>query len=224
MSADVIGTDAGFAELTEDLEALGDGDLTARFRELEMAQRKVAAEMAAIAGEVDRRGIYRHDGHRAIPGWLRAQGNYGGAGLSRIRRVARLVSDHPSVGEDLYAGRIGVDQAFELGRAQANPRCGDQLGDVVDVLLDHAGHFSFVDFRTCVRRWEILADLDGAHRDRGRAVEGLRAAVVAGVDGVDISASGGTALQAAEMVAMLDAFADAEFERDRVEHQSRSVP
>jgi hypothetical protein len=47
--------------------------------------------------------------------------------------------------------------------------------------------------------------------------------VVAGVDGVDIAASGGTGLQAAEMAAILDGFVDLEFQRDRAESQQRSA-
>jgi hypothetical protein len=212
----------GFAALAAGLECLERDELTERFRELELAQRRVAAEMAAIAGEVDRRGVYRDDGHRAPSGWLRSHGNYAVGTVTRTKRLARLVTDHPMVGDDLRAGRIGVDQAAELARARANPRCGDRLGDVVAVLVDHANRFSYTDFKACVERWEMLADLDGAHHDRGAAaVEARRAAVIADVDGVDVSASDGTGLQAVEMAAILEAFVEAEFQRD-LTHRSRS--
>ena len=46
-----------FSDLASDLAVFDDGELTGRLRELELAQRRVAAEMAAIAGEVDRRGV-----------------------------------------------------------------------------------------------------------------------------------------------------------------------
>ena len=222
MDADVVDTETGFAAVVADIAVFGDVELTARFGELELVQRRVAAEMAVIAGEVDRRGVYRRDGHRALPGWLRAQGNYAGGSVSRTRRLARLFYEHPVVGEELYAGRIGLDQAAELGRARANPRCGEELGDVVQVLLEYAIRFDYDNFSACVQRWEILADLDGAHHDRGTAVEARRAAVVAGVDGVDVSASGGTALQAAEMVAILEAFVEVEFQRDLAERRRRA--
>ena len=219
-----VDTSTGFGVLTADLVLFDDAELTDRFRELELSQRKVAAEMAAITGEVERRGIYRHDGHRSIAGWLRAHGNYAGGSVSRFRRMARLVTDLSEVGDHLYSGRIGVDQAAELGRVRNNPRCGPQLDSVVASLLDHAHRFSFDDFRMCVRRWEILADLDGAHRDRGDAITARRAAVVADTNGVDIFASGGTVLEAAEMAAILDAYADAEYHRDRSEAQEGSAP
>ena len=221
MTPALVDTCLDFTAVVEDLAVSDGAELTARFRELELVQRKVAAEMAAIAGEVDRRGVYRYEGHRALSGWLRAHGNYAGGSATRTGRLARLFADHPAVGADLFAGRIGVDQATELGRARANPRCGEQLGDVVDVLLEQANRLEFVDFRACVRRWEILADLDGAHHDRGAAVQARRAAVLASADGVDISASGGAAPQAAEMAAIMDAFADVESQRDRAELRSR---
>ena len=222
MIPSVDDNEIGFAALAADLGCLDGGELTERFRELELVQRRTAAEMAAIAGEVDRRGVYRDDGHRTLSGWLRAHGNLAVATVTRIKRLARLVNDHPMVGDDLRAGRIGVDQAAELGRARANPRCGEELGNVVALLLDHANNFSYKDFKACVERWEMLADLDGAHRDRDNAVSARRAAVIAGANGVDVSESGGTALQAAEMAAILEAFVDVEFQRDLTERQEWS--
>jgi hypothetical protein len=216
-----VETETRFADLVSDLSLFDDGELTDRFRELELVQRRATAEMAAIAGEVDRRGAYRDDGHRALTGWLRAHGNYAPGTVTRTKRLARLFGDCPEVADDLYAGRIGVDQATELGRARANPRCGDRLHDSVGVLLDHGQRFGYADFVACVKRWETLADLDGAHQDRGEAVRARRAAVIAGVDGVDITASGGTGLQAAEMAAILEAFVEAEFQRDLAERRQR---
>ena len=215
-------TGTRFSDLISDLGVFDDGELTDRFRELELVQRRAAAEMAAIAGEVDRRGAFRDDGHRSLSAWLRAHGNYAPGTVTRTKRLAGLLGDCPAVGDELYAGRIGVDQAAELGRARANPRCGDKLHESVGVLLDHGQRFDYADFVGCVKRWETLADLDGAHADRGDAIRARRAAVIAGVDGVDISASGGTGLQAAEMAAILDAFAEAEFERDLAERRQRS--
>jgi hypothetical protein len=208
------GPGAGFGDVVADLGVSSDGELTERFRELELQRRRVEAEMAAITSEVDRRGVYRADGHRSVSGWLRAHGSYAHGTVTRLKRLAVLVNDCGDVGDDLYAGVIGVDQAAELGRARANPRCGDQLHESVRLLLWHANRFGYKDFAACVQRWEMLADLDGAHADRGDAITARRAAVIAGADGVDVSASGGGALDAAEMAAIFDAFVDAEFAKD----------
>ncbi len=39
-----------------------------------------------------------------------------------------------------------------------------QLVDVAEVMVDNATKLSHHEFRITVRRWEMLADLDGAHR------------------------------------------------------------
>jgi hypothetical protein len=211
----------GFDDLVSALDGLGNDELTEHFRELELAQRRLAAEMAATITVVDRRGVYRDDGHRSLAGWLRAHCNYSGAQVLRLGRVARLVAGAPEVGDHLAAGRVGADQVAELARAFANPRCGQLLPESLGILSEHAQRMKFNDFRACVQRWEMLADLEGAHRDRGDAVQARRAAVIAGIDGVDVTATGGTALQATQMAAIFEAFAEAEFKRDTAELRER---
>ena len=226
MEATLVGNQVpeGFADVVAGLAELGDDELAGRYREVELAQRRLAAEQAAITHEVETRGLYRADGHRSVLGWLRAQGNYSGGHLTQIRRLARLFASEPQIGEDLTAGQIGADHAAELARAFANPRCGHLLSSSLDILLEHAQRLKFDDFRRCVQRWEILADRDGAHRDHRDAVESRRAAIVAGPHGVDVAASGGTVLQAAQMAAILEAFADAEFHRDVADLRERLGP
>jgi hypothetical protein len=69
----------------------------------------------------------------------------------------------------------GVAQSHELARALANPRCGSELVGVADVMVDNATKLSHHEFRLTVRRWEMLADMDGAHRTAEAAHEGRRA-------------------------------------------------
>jgi hypothetical protein len=95
------GAESGLASVVSDLDGLGGEELAERFRELELMQRRVSAGMGAIAGEVDRRGVYLDDGHRGLSGWLRAHGNYAQGTVTRHRRLARLVADLPDVGDDL---------------------------------------------------------------------------------------------------------------------------
>ena len=83
---------------------------------------------------------------------------------------------------------------------------------------------SFEEFRVCVRRWEALADDDGAHRDREASVEGRSAFVGTLGQGVVVSATGGDPLQAAELVTIFERFVDAEFARDRAERDHRYGP
>ena len=130
----------------------------------------------------------------------------------------------PEAGEALHRGEIGVAQFDELARVRANPRCGDQLADAADLLLEQCEQLSFEAARTCIRSWESMADSDGSHRDRNASVEGRRAFVGTDGVGVVISASGGTPLQAEEMRAIFDRFVDAEFERDRAERDRLHGP
>ena len=71
-----VETGTRFSDLVADLAVFDDAESTDRFRELELAPRHATAEMAAIAGEVDRRGAFRDEGHRSLSAWLRAHGNY----------------------------------------------------------------------------------------------------------------------------------------------------
>ena len=94
------------------------------------------------------------------------------------------------------------------------PRCGDRLVEVGRLLLQQAELLEFDDFRTCARRWELLADEDGAHKDRDRSVEARNASAVPSGAGIDLRMNGGDAVTAAEMIAILNAFAQEEFDRD----------
>jgi hypothetical protein len=199
------------------LNDVDDDELTARFRELELELRRREAEMAAVVAEADRRGLPRADGHRGIGNWMRAHANWSGAQVARRRRLARLVATVPGAAAALEEGRIGVAQADELARVRSNPRCGDRLAEdpeLVELFVEQCEHLSFDDARTCLRRWESLADLDGAHRDRAANEERRGAHVIADHDGLTISASGGSSVVACEVESIFGHFVELEFRRD----------
>jgi hypothetical protein len=205
-----------FGEVVDRINDSDDVELTARFRELELLSRQIDAEMAAIVHEGDRRNIGAIDGHRTIASWQRAHTNCPTAVASRRTRLGRLLANCPRAAEALHGGQIGAAQAGLLARIHANPRCGGQVLDAADVLVDLAEHLSFDDFAVCARRFELLADADGAHDDREASIE--RTAFVAELDGsVVVSASGGSALDAAEFIAVFEAQVQAEFRRDVAE-------
>jgi hypothetical protein len=203
--------------------AMSDAALTARFREVELAERRLVAERALLVAEAQRRDVHLADRHHSLAGWLRAHANWSPAEVSRTRRLANLVHELPQVADALLDGRLGSAQVDELARAFSNPRCGRQLGDTVGVLVDLGQRLPFPDFRTCVRRWETLADLDGAHRERGHGVEHRTASVLGDRDGLVVSATGGTALEAAELTVIFDAFVRAELEQDLGELRDRHL-
>ena len=73
---------------------------------------------------------------------------------------------------------MGVAQVHELARLAANPRCGDRLADSGAPLVDAAQQLEFVDFRTVARRWEQLADADGAHRHHEASLQRRNVSIV----------------------------------------------
>jgi hypothetical protein len=120
----------------------------------------------------------------------------------------------PELGDALRDGHIGSAQAHEFARAASSPRVGDQIDSVAPALLQHAEHLGFDDFRVVVRRWETLADLDGAERN-DEASHDRRTASLLDVDGsVRVRASGGTGLVTAELMGIFQQFVDAEFAKD----------
>ena len=108
----------------------------------------------------------------------------------------------------------GGRRSSNSARARSNPRCGAQLVEVLDLLLDNAEHLSFEDFRTVVRRWEHLADEDGT-LDDAEANHANRTAGLHEVNGcLDLRASGGRPLDAAEMLGIFERFVEDEFRAD----------
>ena len=203
--------------------ALTDEALVERFRELERSARRGEAELAVVVAELEERSVFVPDGHASMRGWLKATVRWSNQECSRRLQTARLVVADRAVAARLHVGEAGVAQVQELARAHANPCCGAELvGAAAKTLLDHAGSLSFEDFRLCVRRWELLADVDGAHRDAEAVVE-RRTATVVEFDGVlHVGARGGAA-HAASMVEIFQRFCDAEFAAAFAGHVRRVV-
>ena len=101
--------------------------------------------------------------------------------------------------------------------ALANRRVAKLLPASINILVENAEQLSFEDSRTCLLRWQMLADLDGAHRDHELAHE-RRSATVAEIDGaLFLRATGGTAEVAAEMEAIFQQTLEREFRLDVAE-------
>jgi hypothetical protein len=204
-----------FTGVVEQLTGTDDGVVDDRLRTLEIHRRRVIAEQAAAIAVAESSRLFLRDGHLSMNAYLRATLNCSTGEATRWRRLAKLVATVPGVGDALIEGRVGEAQAHELARVRANPRCGDRLVEVAPLLVGQAETLEFADFKTCVRRWELLADEDGAHRDRERSVEARNASVLPVGAGIDLRASGGDPITAAEMIAIFDAFIQAEFDADQ---------
>lgn len=190
-------------------------------RQIELEHRALEARRAALLAVAESRSVHAVDGHHSIRNYVRATCNSSRPETTRQVRLARLINALPVVGDAVAAGRIGVAQAGELARVFANPRVGHLLPGVVDALLDHAEHLPFDDFKVCVDRWIMLADLDGAFRDMAADVEARTATVVAVGSTLDVRATGGDALTAAKMIGVFERFVRAEFDKDVAARRER---
>ena len=104
-------------------------------------------------------------------------------------------------------------QVAELARARANPRVGDEIAEHISQLVQWATKLDFDGFGTVVRRWEQLADVDGAHNDAETADRGRRASLSRVDDTFHLSGQFGV-IQGTAMATILDAFIEAEWQAD----------
>ena len=175
---------------------------------------RIEAELAVMVREAERREVHRADGHLSVPGWLRATVSWSTAECLRVVRRGRLLERAPVVGDALLDGSCGVAQTDELARAAANPRVGHEIDPFLPVFLEHAPVLSFDEFKTVVRRWENLADADGAHRTREASIRRRRARLSIDDAVMWLSAEGAT-LEGVMMREILDAYLTAEVATDR---------
>jgi hypothetical protein len=215
MNTPVGGLVEGLMEgLMEELMECSDSDLDDRVRTLELERRRIEAELAVTAGEIDRRRSYLDDGHRSLKAYLRATCNHSDAEAARIGRLSVAAAGVPGVAQALHDGHIGTAQANELAVAHSNKRVRERLIDFAPMLLDLAERLSFREFRTCVQRFVMLADLDGAHRDLDESVQNRRARVVNLNGSLHLDAGGGDPLVNVELEAIFKYFCELEYDAD----------
>jgi hypothetical protein len=193
---------------------LTDSELTERFRTLELERRRAAAEMAALTREGERRAIHTVDGHRTIRHWVRAQINCPMPEANRLRRLAIACDTTTDLGDTLMNGHIGVAQADELARLATHPRVGDHYEAIAPQLLRHAEQLSYEEFRVVSRRFETLADPNGAERNDEVSHERRSATVIELGGAIDVRVTGGSGIETAELLGIFKQFVEAEFDAD----------
>jgi len=206
--------------LAEGLDELDPRGLAARLGEIERVRRALAAASAAVIAAADRTEAFREDGHVSVRGWTKASLRLADSEVTHHVRTANLLIALPRCGELLAAGELGVAQVHELARAHANPRCGDQLAEVMDELVGFATTLPYETFARVVRHAERLADADGAHRDDDHT-HAARRADVTDVEGTfHVAAVLGSA-QGATVREVFDAYVAAEFAAEWDELRAR---
>jgi hypothetical protein len=177
------------------------------------AQCQVEAMLAEIANACQSTRAFRADGHSSVKGWLMANRSWSGEHAARTIRAGKLLRDLDDVRVAFHNATVGVDQVNALAHARANPRCGHTLKDVERPMLQLARHMPLADLQAEVAKWVSLADEEGAHKDWDRAEKGrgVRTGTLAGLFTL---LADGPALAGADMVEILDKFAEAEFKDD----------
>jgi hypothetical protein len=206
------------AELVDATEA----DLDERIRNLELLRRRVDAEMALTIAVAERKRVHLADGHRTIKGYLRATCNWSNTEVADRRRLAQAADHVPGVVEALHAGHIGTPQAAAIARVHRNPRVRDRLVEFAPTLLELAERLCYDDFALALKRFEMLADTDGAHRTRDEQYDARSVHLTNVGGGLHLDANGGDPLVNDELEAIFRRYCEHEFRLDaaarRAEH------
>lgn len=197
----------------DDLAGLSAAELEQAMIDAEQVKRMAEAALLDVIDEADRRRIWSDDGHVSVRGWHIALTNTSAGETMRRLQTVRAVRDLPELRARLRAGEIGIDQARELAKVHANPRCRDDLAESERLLVGHAVRLPFDDFMIVLRRWVSLADPDGAARTHERANE-RRSARLVEVDGTWYLDAHAASAQGVSMDEIFRRFCDAEFQAD----------
>jgi hypothetical protein len=220
---DTIGrVDRSVDDVAAELFDASEGELDERVRVLELLRRRVEAELALTLSTVEQRRMYLADGHRSMKGYLRATCNWSNPDVAGQRRLAQAVDVVPGLADALQTGRIGVAQAAAFGRVYRNRRVRDRLAQFAGLLLEVAERSCYDDFVLALARFEMLADTEGAHRERDEQIVGRGVHVTTVGGELHLDANGGDPLVNTELEAIFRRFCEHEFRTDaaarRVEH------
>ena len=196
-----------------DLEGSGADKLELMLVECDAVRRRAEAMIAEIVGVAERTTAYVEDGHASVSGWAKAACNWSSSETRTVVQTARLFRAVPQARSAAHAGSLGTSQSRLLARLFANPRCAAQLPDSAELLIGHAQSLWFDEFAVVVRRWEALADTDGAHDAHQRAHAGRDAHVSITGQRVYLDARGGVAAGAV-IQEIFDRYCDTEFHAD----------
>ena len=203
-----------FGAVVDEMEGLGDTGRFARMLDIRRRKQALLAEEAALVSAIERSVGYAIDGHGSVAAWVRTVTNCSPGEATNIVRLARLTHEHPTVGEALHDGRLGVAQSGEVARVFRNPRLRDQLTELLPIVLDpEVVTLPFPDFKACLRRFELLADPDGPSPSDDSAHDARTADVTELAGGVLIHAAG-PGVAGLEMIEIFERFRQAEFTTD----------
>ena len=141
---------------SEALGELPDARAEEDFAELQRASELLEAERLRRLADLDRRGLYRADGHLSSVSWLVAAFGIGGGQAKRDLSTARALESMPAVREAFEEGAISSSKVRMLAEAQRSEP--GAFGEAEPMLLDAARMHSVRDLGRVVGYWREAAE------------------------------------------------------------------
>ena len=197
-------------------------DARALVVEVETLARKVGAAQVRLQSAIQTSGVHKQEGFASAKVLVRHVGRLSDAEAKRRELARRALEDLPLVAAAFAAGRIGWCQVSAIARTWANPRVRALLADQDQAATRLAERLPYLSFSAQLRRWERLADQDGAE-DKARTGHDQRnATITQDFDGNWLGTWNCGGLEGAQRAAIFDAFCQAEWDADwqkaRAEH------
>lgn len=183
-------------------------------RELEVLGRQVAALQVAVLGDVQRRGLHRHDGMASAKVMMRHCCKVSDEQARRWEMIRRALTDLPRVEGAYGDGRIGTGQVALIARVHGNVRVRSALVAEDEALVRLAERLSYLELACRLRNWERLVDADGTADKTARGHEQRDATCAQDLDGNWEGRWRCGPLEGARRRAILRAFMAAEFDAD----------
>jgi hypothetical protein len=151
-----------------DLEVLAAEELLAVVRDLEVLRRRFDHATDRLAGELDRSGAHRVDGHRTARAALKHLGRLSGAEAHGRVQSARMLHRLPAVAAAYRRGEVPTGSCRAIARTAANPRVAEFLDHADAVFAAMAATDSYDDFIRWLADWEALAAYETAEFEADR--------------------------------------------------------
>ena len=144
----------------ETLSELPDARVEQDFSELHEAVEALEAERLRRLAEIDRRRLYKRDGHLSTASWLTGRFCMAWGGASSDVRLARGLGEMALVHKALQDGEISLSAAHVLAAAhEAEPEAFDKAEPL---LTEAASRHSISDLRRAVVHWRHLVESERA--------------------------------------------------------------
>ena len=206
---------AGVAKLNHvDVDTHVVGEALALITSVEDVARQVDAAQAKVVASIDRTGVYAVDGHRNAKPMVANTAKLSGAEVKARANMARVLDALPMVALHYFDGEISTCMVRRLGKAYANPRIRDLMGEADTWFLGHALEDTYEFFDLVVSQWVELADEDGAERRDARHERSRNHTMVQDTEGQWHWKGSTSAYDGAISKDIFDAFVKIEFDID----------